>query len=80
MIEPKRLTPEELARLNAIVAKAQEQRTQNEHGPNYGEVVETPQGVAFVTLDPMPCDGHDIDDEWMCCRKCGLSIWRMGDE
>lgn len=78
MTERKQLTPEEIAELAAIGAQAEAQRHTNPRGPNYGETVPLPDGkVVFVTLEPRPCDGHEIDDDWGCCKKCGLSVWRM---
>lgn len=54
--------------------KAKAQRSANPARRNAEQVIDTPHGVAFVTLEPVPCD-HEFDQETEACTKCGMSIW-----
>lgn len=54
--------------------KAKAQRDANPKRRNAEQIVNTEHGVAFVTLEPVPCN-HEFDQDTEACTKCGMSIW-----
>ncbi|MFT0546975.1 hypothetical protein ACMHYO_11605 [Allopusillimonas ginsengisoli] len=67
-------TDDWMLRAAEAVEKAKAQRAAHPARRNAEQIVDTSAGVAFVTLDPVPCH-HEFDQDTEACIHCGMSIW-----